>query len=268
MTVNHENLYSELAEIGPALAKEWLDNYNTHNRPVTQATVDEYARRMLAGMWTMSTIRWSRDGVLLDGQHRLLAVIQSGVTIRAFVERNLDPAWQNDMDTGLKRGAGDVLALNGIDHKSKRIAAAARVAMCMEAEADIDRRRFSNAETLAFVTRNPDLIDAIELMATIGTTPLPASVADYAFYRFSLLDADAAYSFFTKFALGADLERGNPILTLRNRLLGGYGADRKISREEQLSLTFRAWNYWRKGERIFRILSNRHGKKIEIPEPI
>ena len=58
----------------PEMAREWL-THNTHNRPVSRQTVEQYARDMKAGRWyyTNQGIGFDVNGVMTDGQHRLLA---------------------------------------------------------------------------------------------------------------------------------------------------------------------------------------------------
>jgi len=69
-------------KIGPEKAAELLEN-NDHNRKITQSRVSEYASEMRNGMWMYNgeSITRSVSGKLMDGQHRLLAVIASGVEI-------------------------------------------------------------------------------------------------------------------------------------------------------------------------------------------
>ena len=60
--------------VTPEMAREWL-THNTHNRPVSRQYVEKYARDMRAGRWhyTNQGIGFDVNGVMTDGQHRLLA---------------------------------------------------------------------------------------------------------------------------------------------------------------------------------------------------
>src|SRR5690606_16390953 len=75
-----------LLTITPALADVML-RYNDANRPLSAATVRKYARQMGEGRWrlTKQPIIFSKSHKLLDGQHRLHACVESGVTIQAWV---------------------------------------------------------------------------------------------------------------------------------------------------------------------------------------
>src|SRR5690625_6568367 len=68
--------------ITPKKAKDLLEK-NTHNRPVSNKRVDHYASLMKAGKWhlTHQGIAISKTDVIIDGQHRLLAVVQANMPI-------------------------------------------------------------------------------------------------------------------------------------------------------------------------------------------
>src|SRR4051812_36080512 len=76
--------------ITPAIAAAILKN-NIANRPVRQMAIDEYAQEMSAGRWALTHqgIAIDEKNTLLDGQHRLLAVMQSGVTVVMQVTRGV-----------------------------------------------------------------------------------------------------------------------------------------------------------------------------------
>jgi len=71
-----------IVDVTPELAKTWLDA-NTSNRPVSELRVQQFAAQMQAGQWRLNHhgIAFAVDKTLLDGLHRLLAVIRSGKTV-------------------------------------------------------------------------------------------------------------------------------------------------------------------------------------------
>lgn len=76
--------------IDPDQAIKWLEG-NVHNRKIDQKWVDYLAAEMRAGRWktTHQGIAFDDSDTLIDGQHRLWAVIQSGCTIRSGVTHGL-----------------------------------------------------------------------------------------------------------------------------------------------------------------------------------
>jgi hypothetical protein len=94
------NITIELVDVSPALAQAWLNLNHDENRRIKKARVSQYARTMRAGGWmpTTETIKFDSLGQLMDGQHRLLAVISAGVTVPMFVARNLPPSTFHVLD--------------------------------------------------------------------------------------------------------------------------------------------------------------------------
>lgn len=261
---------AELVRITPTMAKEWLAERNTRNRNLRSATVAAYARDMTAGRWqnTAEPIKLSASGVLLDGQHRLAAIARSGVTVTCFVATGLDESAQDVMDSGLKRQAGDALAMDGMKNAT-RVAAAARVAMCRATGQQISKSQQTNAQVQEFVRANPELVDAVEMLGRRGRAiPLNPRVADYCYWWLSCVDAHAAEEFFEALTTGANLGEDSPVLALRRRLTGNYGAMRRISLEEQVAAVVRAWNAWRRGQSMQRIQTTGRAGVVTIPEPV
>lgn len=75
-----------LVAISPKLAEEWLQR-NTSNRPLDNRLINRLINSLENKEWILNgeTITFSNDGVLLQGQHRLHAIWQSGVTAYSYV---------------------------------------------------------------------------------------------------------------------------------------------------------------------------------------
>jgi hypothetical protein len=101
---------ASIVAVTPKLAERWLSaNYNGQ-RKVRRSTVAKYAREMAAGEWrgdNGQSITFSADGWLVDGQHRLRAVIESGCEVEMLVVRSSQDAAQimATIDVGDKRMA-------------------------------------------------------------------------------------------------------------------------------------------------------------------
>jgi hypothetical protein len=103
----------KIETITPAKAAELLEA-NTCNRTIRMAKVAEYANEMAAGRWAESGqgIIMLDDGSLGDGQHRLLAVIKSGVTITIPVVYDVSLDAMGAIDVGAKRSIADYMHLH------------------------------------------------------------------------------------------------------------------------------------------------------------
>lgn len=115
--------------VTPEMAKDWLEK-NTSNRPVDQRRVKALAAVMSRGEFlpTHQGIAFSTSGALLDGQHRLLAIVESGASVRMSVTWGVDPRALEVIDTGRARSAGQTLAIQNTPH-AHTVAALARSAL-------------------------------------------------------------------------------------------------------------------------------------------
>ena len=115
--MNNPQQHSEVVLMTPEMARYYLEVYTyDKQRPVRDHHVQRYAREMKAGRFRISTIRtvkWEDRLHLTDGQHRLWAVIESGVSVPMAVLR-ITAQCAEDLaedysvtDTGLGRHATD-----------------------------------------------------------------------------------------------------------------------------------------------------------------
>lgn len=102
--------------ITPAMAKDWLENHNPYNRNLSKGVVTSYAATMKRGEWLLngSSIDFDWDGNIINGQHRLAAVVQSGVPIECFVVTGLDPKAYTSYDCGRARTVGQLIGMQGV----------------------------------------------------------------------------------------------------------------------------------------------------------
>ena len=106
--------------ITPQIAAEMLVR-NTKNRNMSKSYVAALARDMAAGKWQENgdSIRFAKGGVLLDGQHRLTAIVQSQTPIRCWIIEGVDPESMRTIDSGKKRTYSDRLSINGVRNHSR-----------------------------------------------------------------------------------------------------------------------------------------------------
>lgn len=272
MTSNSRKPTVALVKVTPAMAEEWLGK-NTHNRNVRQASVSAYARDMIAGHWhvTADPIKFTADGTLLDGQHRLLAVIKAGVPVEMFVAKGIDADAQRVMDTGAKRSPGDMLKLDGYLN-ANHLAAAARFAMTYQTGVEVRNQPTAptNSEISEFVSENPDLAEAVAAAGYYrNTIDIPVSVTGVAWWVLIRLDSEACESFFASIATSATSGAGDPRSTLIQRLASARRQGERIPQTAQLSMVFRVWNAWRKGNSLQKLpIYSRDGGQVPIPNPV
>lgn len=262
---------SSILFITPEMAARWLDK-NTRNRKVRAKTVAAYARDMAAGNWLMTgePIQFDTNGVLLNGQHRLHAVVKSGATVAIVVHRNIDPAAQSVMDTGRKRTASDDLSIKGESHTAL-LAAAARLALGVESggPGDVGRYEATHSEIETYIERNPGLRYACEFAQQVARkSDCPPAVVAYTFHEMSKIDSFEAARFWMAASEKVGLAEGDPVIALTNRFAEARRVRERLSKRIYLSLIYRAWNARRAGKTMrFIRVNSPAGGLVPIPEP-
>ena len=100
--------------VNPAIATEYLEK-SAGNRKERPDKISEMAEDMTAGRWFQNPhgIQFNTAGQLMDGHHRLKAVIHAGVTVRMMVFRDVPPEVGKVIDHGTPRSLADDGAMNG-----------------------------------------------------------------------------------------------------------------------------------------------------------
>ena len=104
--------YDVVMEVGPQQAYQWLET-NSRNRPVKQSHVDRLAREILENRWQLchQGIAFDTNGLLLDGQHRLWAIIEANRSVPMRVYFNEPAESRLIMDVGERRSNLDIMTM-------------------------------------------------------------------------------------------------------------------------------------------------------------
>lgn len=259
-----------VVSVTPEIAERWLGK-NTRNRNVRQAIVAGYARDMAAGNWYLNgePIIFADDGTLLDGQHRLHAVIRANVTVQVLVVRGVAADAMATIDTGGGRKFADVLAIDGLPNSST-LAALVRRAHMWDAgqRTNAGRLKPTRLEMLDYLDRNPQIRHSADVAKTLQSRSLlPASVIGLAHWLFSRTDADDATWFISR-VVDEDVPTDHPARVLHRRIVAMRLAGGRVNETEALALTIRAWNAHRANQRPQKFQMPKGGLSNEnFPEP-
>ena len=149
--------------ITPAVAADILQR-NTHNRKLSESFVDLYCEDIANGRWPINgeAIKIAEDGTLLDGQHRLAAIVKANTNVTTLVVRGLPPETQSTMDIGRKRAVRDVLHIGNVPNAST-VASIANALVRWSKTSKISEFRFctvSNVQVQEYISKHPQLVDA------------------------------------------------------------------------------------------------------------
>lgn len=231
--------------VTPQIAREWLESKNTANRPANLGKAREYQQDFLTQRWKYNgdTIRFDRNGVLLDGQTRLQACVLAGVPFVTDVIVGLDPDVFDTIDRGRKRSFAHNLSVRGF--KNTLVLGAAIAHLWRYENGTHSGSRGSNPSNGALwdtFERHPG-IEASVNTASRAKNVAPAAMLIFLHYVFSQKNAPLADRFIEKLADGTDLPKSSPIYQLRERFLGRNRDN--IRHPEDMALTIKAWNYLR-----------------------
>jgi len=254
-----------IVEVTPDTAAKWLGQ-NIGNRNLRRQKVLQYARDMRESNWQLSgqAIQFDWDGRLIDGQHRLEAVIESGVTIQALVVKGLDPRSREVIDTGAKRSASDALKFAGFAQDPTLLAAVARLADAREngylrTAMAASVPSLSNPDVIAWAERNAEVGSAILLARrTYRAINIQPSVWAYCLFEIQKVNTAGAYEFAESISDMRLEGKGDPRKTMLDIFhRAATGQRRKPEAAEAIYIVFRAWNAWANGDQLAQIIPGR-----------
>lgn len=240
---------SVIIQLTPALAKVLL-GANTHNRDLQPTRVSQMVDDMLAGRWQTNgdSIRVSTMGIILDGAHRLHAVVISGITIDTFIIFGLPAETQESMDDTYVRKLKHAFQLAGIGDSKNR---ATLTALVMQYERY--GRLFTagsyqpslRAKTIRAGEISPELDEALEAVPRLerSNVPIPKLATFYIILKRLGANKDDIVTFMHQLVSGEMLGSGSPVLAARNWLLKAKAAKgRTVTVTEYFELLARTWN--------------------------
>lgn len=265
----------ELRTINKEIAQVLLEN-NINNRKANKDHINALAIHMKEGNWKSSgdPIRISKTGRLLDGQHRLMAIVKSDTSNEFVVISELEDEVFDVIDTGKNRNAADMLKISNISN-GNTIAGIIKLVIAYEKElsllgaASTHQKQF-NAPFKVLERYNTDPLHWQETHRNASryyekSKLLYPSEYGLLYHIFSKIKRSDAEEFLEKLSAGIDLKENDPILLLRNRLIEYKSNKFRVSFKLKLGLIFIAWNHYRKGNELKML---RFNVNSELVKPI
>lgn len=251
----------KVLKITPEIALQMLQ-LNTANRPLNAHHVRVLAREMKRGRWKLNgdTICVNQNR-LIDGQHRLMAVVESGCAIETLIVQDLDPDVFDTKDVGRRRTASDTLAVRG-EISTCHLAAALCVVDRYMTGRMMQKATYTNTEVEELLLKYPGVRQSV--VKTRETKRLlPTSILTACHFLFSELDPVAADQFVVDLIGGHNLTEGDPVYVLRERLMNNALAKAKLRPEYIMALVVKAWNHRRAQHSIRHLKLIQEGNKQE-----
>lgn len=243
--------------ITPAKARAWLE-LNVSNRNFSQSTAEGYAAEMKQARWkdTGEPYHFSL-GLLVNGQHRLWAIAQSGVSLEQVVIRDYPQEDVPALDIGRSRSASDVLSMKGYAN-SKYCASAVRICEAIRngIVTRASRRKLSPPEVLQLVQSEYRGIEEFVALATSRGNKTPIGRATFAalIHEFARKERITASLFADVLSGHATVAVKHPFHVLRERLLSRQRDGSNGDNTLVLALCIKAWNMVREGKQTITVL--------------
>lgn len=248
---------STVEEITPQQAALWLEGANIRNRPLNHARAQALAAAIKRGEWWLNgdAIRFCTSGQLLDGQHRLQAIVYAGQSVKTLVVRGLHPDSFTTIDTNRKsRNLSDTIALAGIANYNQ-LSTVARFAHSYETYGnpfEAKGEKMASVDQLMAYAQRRDLQDATRVAANAQWCKkyIGVGLAGFCYAVFKAYRPDHADGFMAKLDSGVGLEEGSPVLALRNRLMLEKAGSSRLLATAKAAMIFKAWRLYLLGANV------------------
>jgi hypothetical protein len=247
----------QIETIDPEKAKAYLAT-QTKNRHVTDFHLMSLVRDMKNGRWHFNgdPIRFDKAGKLIDGQHRLNAVILSGKAQKFVVMRDLPNEAFDTIDTGRKRITADYLSMAG-HHYPQVVSSAARWYLAFKRFGNFaSKEPITNQDKLAAIAELPDIVSYAHGYATQRTLKMsPAMLASVHILLREKVKGPAD-EYMDGVITGLELKSLDPRYTVRQWIIRRpVSITGKVNRFTVAAgnLLIRGWNAWRSDERLLKV---------------
>lgn len=257
-------MYSKFTSITPKEAALWLDTKNSNNRPVSRSTVDRYVQEIKAGNWKVNgqPIIFGKSGQLLNGQHRLKAILEANKSIETLIVWGVDDNAFDTIDDGNKRSLADVFSIKGEGNPGLLSAGVRFLWVYSTGQIETRDLRRGKIATKALLEdtlkKHPLLRSSTKFYSLLKARPggllIPAGMAIGLHYLFALVDDVRADEFFNVLQSGIGLTEGHPILLLRARLISGKKeSSTKLTNSAVYFYTVTTWNAYASDQPLRRL---------------
>lgn len=229
-------------DIDPILAALYLEQniepeegVGDSNRKTSADMVAKWAHQMVKGNWrpTPEGIGFDVNGHLIEGQHRLKAIVEAGkvkpnLVVPMLVARNLPVDAKYVINIGRRRTMADFVTMNGRD---KARLTAATVRLCLSYERGLEMYAewkgvdYTPQDYVDFLNNpgNRFLGDALRLAKSTGKNSdlKDSPAAAGLFLTARIWGYETAYNFFEQVQIGANIPERSPAYALRSVLRSG-----------------------------------------------
>ncbi len=234
----------------------WLIAINTENRTLQRASVERFKLILKTGKWvnTGEAIIVAREAILNDGQHRLHAIKETGISAEMDVRFGIPREAFHATGTGRKRTAADVLGMEGFSNTSCQAGIARLLILYDYNKMGELRTTVEPGEILSIVTKN-ELIGHIAAKINLYKMRFAKTSA----FGFALALAARTAPIYKVFEFSGIAAGGlaksdtDPAWCLQKRFQDFNSVRERLPQEDIAAYAIKAWNAWNKGEELHQL---------------
>lgn len=277
----HETV--EIVAVTPTMAAEWL-GLNVQNRKLRESRVTSFVGTLERDQWTLigDAVVFDEHNHLLNGQHRLKSIAESGITARLLVLRGVPTEAQEVMDGNLPRKLYDALKFKNYSdcfvlgsaltflHLYRYIGMTGNPNYASPADRPTVR------QSLSLLAECPDLVEFKKKMQPVYVaTKMRKGMGTALWWVFAQLDAGDADEFFLQITTNSKpggtgrvgLLTSAPTFQLRRFLFNELASTRRVPAWREAAMVCKAWNLYREGREVGN-LTWRWGGRQKEPFPL
>lgn len=250
---------AERVTITPALARVMLEGNHAEergefNRTINPRQLERIKAAIRGGEWHYNgeNIKVSTSGPLNDGQHRLFAICETGVSIITDIKFGLARESRNTVDMNVVRNNATFLQMSGITDPNNK-ATAIQWILRYENGTVVSKGLHSSAQSMAAMARYPEINDLMSVGRPLAKAlGISIGLALAASVLLNRSNPEAFKSFATMLIerRGWSDVKGDPVFALSDRMTRNALERRKVTQYEQFAFIVKAWNAWRTGRTL------------------
>jgi hypothetical protein len=257
----------EVITLTPDMAYAMLEK-NKHNRPLDSANVARLERAIKNDRWKFNgdTIKISEEGDVLDGQHRLWAVINTGKSVRTAIVYGVKRDAFATIDTARKlRTGSDVISINGVTRHRKVIASALTWLIRWQAKDGIPNyrapeNRVENADIEDALRAHPEMGKAAERAIALRRL-CNVSVMAFLYYVLANRNQEIADRMMDTLEDPSGIAVSDPFFRLRNYFTANHHHTKDAVMT--IALAIKAANAAHENKKLQALSWRSHGKNAE-----
>lgn len=251
-----------LMEVTPGMAAEMLQRNRELNRNINERYVSDFAADIKNGRWSVTGqgLSFDTNGKLLDGQHRLQACIDAGVSFTTWVAFGISPESFLHHDRGQNRRNGQLFKMAGLPLGNTLSVSTRFVILFETGNISLSPRehgivsinhadRPAVEDMISWTQARPEFVNL--LVDNGGTyrhlTGLSRSYGHALHWIIRSQYPKKGDTFMERLCLGIDIMRGDPIHRVRMKLERATNEKYQMPSAWRAAFVIKAFNAWNKG---------------------